>query len=197
MCSGNGGASKSVSSWQNWEGRIPSVWEIQPQVPEGLQGWGAKGILDLDLIQKLAQEYAKSWKMQFSACRNPPSFQTAQKKERKKERKKEEEEEDWWSTIQCTMLQTTKLFVRCIQWKWAKSVMFPFVERAKQGSGCMNPTGEIWIKATQVQGLMLFLSEFWWLIEAEEVCHWFFLHGGPNKHIFGSWVGFQSCGATM
>jgi hypothetical protein len=95
------------------------------------------------------------------------------------------------------MLQTTKLFVRCIQWKWAKSVMFPFVERAKQGSGCMNPTGEIWIKATQVQGLMLFLSEFWWLIEAEEVCHWFFLHGGPNKHIFGSWVGFQSCGATM
>jgi hypothetical protein len=32
--------------------------------------------------------------MQFSACRNPPSFQTAQKKERKKETKKQEEAED-------------------------------------------------------------------------------------------------------
>lgn len=34
--------------------------KFRPQVPEGPQGWGAKGILDLDLIWKLAQEHAKS-----------------------------------------------------------------------------------------------------------------------------------------
>jgi hypothetical protein len=34
--------------------------KFRPQVPEGPQGWGAKGILDLDLIRKLAQEYAKN-----------------------------------------------------------------------------------------------------------------------------------------
>jgi hypothetical protein len=34
--------------------------KFRPQVQDGPKGWGAKGVLDLNLIQHLAQEYTKS-----------------------------------------------------------------------------------------------------------------------------------------
>lgn len=34
--------------------------KFRPQVQDGRKGWGAKGVLDLNLIQHLAQEYTKS-----------------------------------------------------------------------------------------------------------------------------------------
>jgi hypothetical protein len=111
----------------------------------------------------------------------PPISSNLTKKERKKKKKKKKKKQ---IHDLCTMLQTTKLFVRCIQWKWAKCVMFPFVERAKQGSGCMNLTWEIWIKATQVQGLMLFVSEFWWSSKQKEcVTDSFFLEAQTNASL--------------
>jgi hypothetical protein len=50
--------------------------------------------------------------MQFSACRNPPSFQTAQKKERKKERKKKKKKiDDLLYNVQCCKQQSCLLDV--------------------------------------------------------------------------------------
>ncbi len=51
--------------------------------------------------------------MQFSACRNPPSFQTTQKKERKKERKKKKKKKkkihDLLYNVQCCKQQSCLL----------------------------------------------------------------------------------------
>jgi hypothetical protein len=37
-------------------------------VQDGPKGWGAKGVLDLNLIRHLAQEYTKSWKSGEPVC---------------------------------------------------------------------------------------------------------------------------------
>jgi hypothetical protein len=34
--------------------------KFRPHVQDGPKGWGAKGVLDLNLIRHLAQEYTKS-----------------------------------------------------------------------------------------------------------------------------------------